>query len=65
MDGEGKKYEKKREKKWDKNWSQWKNSLGRGNLKGGPCYESPKKEVIFHMFEHLIHNIKTHNRVKI
>jgi len=29
------------------------------------CYESPKKEVISYTFEHLIHNIKTHNRVKI
>jgi len=29
------------------------------------CYESPKKKVISHTFEHLIHNIKTHNGVKI
>jgi len=29
------------------------------------CYESPKKKVISHMFEHLIHNIKTHNGTKI
>ena len=29
------------------------------------CYESPKKEVISHAFEHLIHNIKMHNGVKI
>jgi len=35
-------YEREREKRWDKNWYRWKNSSGRGNLKGGPCYESPK-----------------------
>ena len=29
------------------------------------CYESPKKEVISHAFEYLIHNIKSYNRVKI
>jgi len=34
-------------------------------LKRGPCYESPKKEIIFCAFEHLIHNIKSYNRVKI
>jgi len=49
-----KRYEKEREKRWDKNWSRWKNSLGRGNLKGGPCYESPKKEISSHTFKHLI-----------
>jgi len=60
-----KKYKREREKRWDENWSRWKNSLGRRNLKEGPCYESPKKKVISHTFEHLIHNIKTHNGVKI
>jgi len=29
------------------------------------CYESPKKEINSHAFEHLIHNIKSYNRVKI
>ena len=29
------------------------------------CYESPKKEIVSHAFEHLIYNIKTHNGVKI
>ena len=33
-------YEREREKRWDENWHRWKNSSGRGNLKGGPCYES-------------------------
>jgi len=37
-----KRYEKERERRWDKNWNQWKNSLGRGNLKGRLYYESPK-----------------------
>jgi len=35
-------YEREREKRWDENLSQWKNSSGRGILKGGPCYESPQ-----------------------
>ena len=40
-----KRYEKERERRWDENWNQWKkNSSGQGILKGGPCYESPKKE---------------------
>jgi len=60
-----KRYKKEKEKRWDKNWSQWKNSLGQGNLKKGSCYESPKKEIVSHAFEHLIYNIKTYNRVKI
>jgi len=60
-----KKYKREREKRWDEKRSQWKNSSGRGNLKRGLCYESPKKEVISHTFEHLIYNIKMHNRVKI
>ena len=60
-----KKYKKEREKRQNENWSQWKNSSGQGNLKGEPCYESSKKEVISHTFEHLIHNIKIHNEVKI
>jgi len=60
-----KKYEREREKRWNENWSRWKNSSGRGNLKGEPCYESPKKKIVFCVFEHLIHNIKLYNRVKI
>jgi len=28
-------------------------------------YKSPKKEIVSHTFGHLIHNIKTYNRVKI
>ena len=47
-------YEREREKKWDENWSWWKISLEQGNLKGGPYYESPKKEISSHPFEHLI-----------
>jgi len=57
-------YEKEREKRWDKNWNQWKNSLGRGILKGGPCYESPRKEGISHALKHLISNIKLYNGIK-
>ena len=34
-------------------------------MKGELCYESPKKEIVFHAFEHLIYNIKIHNGVKI
>jgi len=45
-------YEREREKRWDKNWYQWKNSSEQGNLKGGPCYESPKQEKVSHTFEH-------------
>jgi len=37
-----KRYKRERERRWDENWDQWKNSLGQGNLKEGPCYESPK-----------------------
>jgi len=37
-------YEREREKRWDENWNRWKNSSGRGILKRGPYYESPKKE---------------------
>ena len=39
-----KRYEKERERRWDENWNRWKNSSGRGILKGGLYYESPKKE---------------------
>jgi len=49
-----KRYERERERRWDENWDQWKNSLGRGNLKGGPCYESPKQEKVSHAFKHLV-----------
>jgi len=58
-------YEKEREKRWDKNWNRWKNFLGRGILKGRPCYESPKKEQVSHTFKHLIANIKLYNEDKI
>ena len=58
-------YEKEREKRWDENWNRWKNSLGRGILKGGPCYETPKEERVSHAFKHLIANIKVYNGVKI
>jgi len=47
-------YKREREKRWDKNWSRWKNSSEQGNLKEGLCYESPKKEISSHPFEHLI-----------
>jgi len=59
------KYEREREKRWDKNWSRWKNSSGRGILKGGPCYKSSKGERVSHTFTHLISNIKSYNGVKI
>jgi len=58
-------YKREREKRWDENWSRWKNSLGRGNLKGGPYYESPKKETVSHAFKHLIQNLKSYNEVKV
>jgi len=29
------------------------------------CYESPKKEQVFHMFKHLVTNIKSYNVDKI
>ena len=60
-----KKYERERKKRWDKNWSRWKNSSGRGNLKEGPYYESPKKKLTSYVFEHLTYNLKSYNRVKI
>jgi len=60
-----KRYKREREKRWDKNWNQWKNSLGQGNLKGGLCYESPKKGIVSQAFEHLIKNLKTYNGVEI
>ena len=62
---EKRKYEREREKRWDENWSQWKNSSRQGNLKGGPCYESPKKEISSRVFKHLIQNLKTYNGVEI
>jgi len=34
-------------------------------LKGGPYYESPREESVFHAFTHLISNIKSYNGVKI
>jgi len=61
---EKRRYKKEREKRWDENWSRWKNSLGQGNLKGGPCYKSPKKETVSHAFKHLIQNLKLYNGVK-
>ena len=57
-------YEREREKRWDENWSRWKNSLGQGILKGGPCYESPRKERVSCAFEHLISHIKSYNKNK-
>jgi len=57
-------YKREREKRWDENWSRWKNSLGQGNLKGGPCYESPKKKTVSHAFKHFIQNLKLYNGVK-
>ena len=62
---EKRKYEREREKRWNENWSQWKNSLEWGNLKGGPCYESPKKELTSCVFEHLIYNLKSYNGIEI
>jgi len=47
---ERKRYEREREKRWDENWSRWKNSLGRGILKKGLCYENPREERAFHTF---------------
>jgi len=29
------------------------------------CYESPKKELTSHVFEHLIYNLKSYNGVEI
>jgi len=58
-------YEREREKRWDKNWNQWKNSLGQGNLKRGPCYKSSKRRKVSQAFKHLIQNLKTYNRVEI
>ena len=60
-----KRYEREREKRWDKNWDQWKNSLGQGNLKGRPCYESPEQEKVSCAFKHLVQNLKAYNGVKI
>ena len=62
---EKKRYEKEREKRWDENWSQWKNSSGQENLKGGPCYKSPKKETVSHIFKYLIQNLKLYNEIKV
>jgi len=60
-----KRYEREKEKRWDKNWNQWKNSSEQGNLKGGPCYETPKKGIVSQAFEYLIQNLKMYNGVKI
>jgi len=37
-------YEKEREKRWDENWNRWKNSLGRGILRGGRVMRPPKRK---------------------
>jgi len=58
-------YKREREKRWDENWSRWKNSLEQGNLKGRPCYESPKKEMVSHALKYLIQNLKSYNEVKV
>jgi len=58
-------YEREREKRWDENWNRWKNSSGRGILKEGPCYETPKEERTSCTFRNLIDNIKSHNGVKL
>jgi len=34
-------------------------------LKEGPCYESPKKEMVFYAFKYLIQNLKLYNEVKV
>jgi len=34
-------------------------------LKGGPCYESLRKEKVSHAFRHLIANIKLYNKERI
>jgi len=47
-------YKREKEKRWDENWNQWKNSLGQGNLKRRPYYESPKRRKVSQAFEHLI-----------
>ena len=62
---ERKRYEREREKRWDKNWDWWKNSLEWGNLKGGPCYESPEQKKVSHTFKYLVQNLKAYNGVKI
>jgi len=60
-----KRYERERERRWDENWDQWKNSLGQGNLKGGPCYGSSKQEKVSYTFKHLVQNLKAYNGVEI
>ena len=42
-----------------------KNSSGQGILKGGPCYEGPKKERVSMHSKHLVANIKSYNADKI
>jgi len=39
--------------------------LGTRKLKGGLCYESPRKEITSYTFKQLIHNLKTYNRIKL
>ena len=39
--------------------------MGRGNLKRGSYYKSPRKEMVSYAFEHLIYNIKSYNGVEI
>jgi len=61
-----KRYERERKRRWDENWDQWKNSLERGNLKGGGlCYKSPEQKKVSRAFKHLVQNLKVYNRVKI
>jgi len=51
---EKRRYKREREKRWDENWNQWKNSSEQENLKGGLCYESPKRKKVSQAFKHLI-----------
>jgi len=65
MDREEKDMKEKERKDGMKTGVNGKNSSGQGILKGEPCYESPKKEQVSHMFKHLIANIKSYNTDKI
>ena len=34
-------------------------------MKRGPCYKSPKKETVSHIFKYLIQNLKLYNEIKV